>query len=166
MNKAETQGILALIKAAWPNFYRDMPKADLMAAVNLWQKQMEALSMAGNSTFDALFLASLLNPQGSAETGQPVQRRKSREPAYLNREDFTWDGEKDVWLRLANAVVIQAEMDWQESTQRLKINPDDEEAKSLLKDAEEFFLPEDYLMFTRYDGRQLLARLKKQEKHP
>lgn len=39
MNTRETQGILAMIKAAWPNFYRDLPKADLMAAVNLWQVQ-------------------------------------------------------------------------------------------------------------------------------
>ena len=39
MDTRETQGILAMIKAAWPNFYRDLPKADLMAAVNLWQVQ-------------------------------------------------------------------------------------------------------------------------------
>ena len=39
MTLRETQGILALIKAAYPSFYRDMPKADLMAAVNLWQTQ-------------------------------------------------------------------------------------------------------------------------------
>ena len=39
MNTRETQGLLAMIKAAYPNFYRDMPRADLVAAVNLWQKQ-------------------------------------------------------------------------------------------------------------------------------
>ena len=39
MDTRETQGILAMIKAAWPNFYRDLPKTDLMAAVNLWQVQ-------------------------------------------------------------------------------------------------------------------------------
>ena len=31
MNTRETQGLLAMIKAAYPNFYRDMPRADLGA---------------------------------------------------------------------------------------------------------------------------------------
>ncbi|MBO7728993.1 MAG: hypothetical protein J6S50_10820, partial [Oscillospiraceae bacterium] len=39
MNTRETQGLLAMIKAAYPSFYRDLPKADLIAAVNLWQTQ-------------------------------------------------------------------------------------------------------------------------------
>ena len=39
MNRKETQGVLALIKAAYPSFYRDMTREDLVAVVNLWQKQ-------------------------------------------------------------------------------------------------------------------------------
>lgn len=39
MNTRETQGLLAMIKAAYPSFYRDLPKADLLAAVNLWETQ-------------------------------------------------------------------------------------------------------------------------------
>ena len=63
----------------------------------------------------------------------------------------------------ANAVIIQAEMDWREAVQRLKENPDDEEAKTMLKDAEAFFLSEDYLMLTHYDGKTLLNRLKREQ---
>ena len=60
-------------------------------------------------------------------------------------------------------MIIQAKIDWQEATQRLKEDPDDEEAKTLLEDAEEFFLSEDYLMFTHYDGKTLLNRLKREQ---
>ena len=41
MNATETKGVLALLRAAYPNFYKDMPRADLVAVVNLWQKQFE-----------------------------------------------------------------------------------------------------------------------------
>ena len=41
MNPTETKGVLALLRAAYPNFYKDMPRADLLAVVNLWQKQFE-----------------------------------------------------------------------------------------------------------------------------
>ena len=46
MNTRETQGLLAMIKAAYPNFYRDMPRADLVAAVNLWQKQFSEVDVS------------------------------------------------------------------------------------------------------------------------
>lgn len=36
MTKMETIAALALLRAAYPNFYRDMPNADLQAVVNLW----------------------------------------------------------------------------------------------------------------------------------
>ena len=36
MNRTETIAVLALLKAAYPNFYKGMPPADLQAAVNLW----------------------------------------------------------------------------------------------------------------------------------
>ena len=36
MTRAETIAVLALLKAAYPNFYKDMPQTDLQAAVNLW----------------------------------------------------------------------------------------------------------------------------------
>ena len=37
------------------------------------------------------------------------------------------------------------------------------EAKALLEDAEAFFLSEDYLMFTHYDGKTLLNRLRREQ---
>ena len=46
MNRKETQGVLALIKAAYPGSYRDMTREDLVAVVNLWQKQFEDMDSA------------------------------------------------------------------------------------------------------------------------
>ena len=115
----------------------------------------------GNRFQGPLFFASVSNAPELTEIH--LQKRREKEPAYLSKEDFNWDGENDVWLRLANAVIIQAKIDWQEATQRLKEDPDDEEAKTLLEDAEEFFLSEDYLMFTHYDGKTLLNRLKREQ---
>lgn len=106
-----------------------------------------------------------MNPPEPAEI--PIQRQYKRkegnEPATIIREDFNWDGEDDVWLRLANAVIIQAKIDRQEALQRLQENPEDEGAKALLEDAEAFFLSEDYLMFTHYDGKTLLNRLRREQ---
>ncbi len=39
MNRKETQGVLALLRAAYPNFYKGQTKEDLLAVVNLWQIQ-------------------------------------------------------------------------------------------------------------------------------
>lgn len=36
MNKKETASVLSILKAAYPNFYRDMGNQDLMNIVNLW----------------------------------------------------------------------------------------------------------------------------------
>ena len=41
MTSKETKAVLALMKAAYPNFYKDLPLEDLRAVVNLWQKQFE-----------------------------------------------------------------------------------------------------------------------------
>ena len=45
MNRKETQGVLALLRAAYPNFYKDMPKQDLLAVVNLWQMQFAEMDV-------------------------------------------------------------------------------------------------------------------------
>ena len=126
---------------------------------------MQIKGMLSNSrgTWGALFFTSVLNPPEPTEISPQKPRERQSEPTCLSKEDFNWDGENDVWLRLANAVIIQAEIDWREGTQRLKEDPEDEEAKALLEDAEEFFLSEDYLMFTHYDGKTLLNRLKREQ---
>ena len=36
MTRVETIAVLALLKAAYPNFYKGMPQTDLQAVVNLW----------------------------------------------------------------------------------------------------------------------------------
>ena len=41
MTSKETKAVLALMKAAYPDFYKDLPLEDLRAVVNLWQKQFE-----------------------------------------------------------------------------------------------------------------------------
>ena len=41
MNKTETIKIMATLKAAYPQYYRDMPDADVKAAVNLWQSMFD-----------------------------------------------------------------------------------------------------------------------------
>lgn len=126
---------------------------------------MAAIFSNNRDAWGALFFTSVVNPPEPAEI--PIQRQHKRkegkEPATIIREDFNWDGEDDVWLRLANAVIIQAKIDRQEALQRLQENPEDAEAKALLEDAEAFFLSEDYLMFTYYDGKTLLNRLRREQ---
>ena len=41
MTPKETKAVLALMKAAYPQFYKGLPLDDLRAVVNLWQKQFE-----------------------------------------------------------------------------------------------------------------------------
>jgi hypothetical protein len=126
---------------------------------------MAAVFSNNRDAWGALFFTSVVNPPEPAEI--PIQRqykrKEGKEPATIIREDFNWDGEDDVWLRLANAVIIQAKIDRQEALQRLQENPEDEGAKALLEDAEAFFLSEDYLMFTHYDGKTLLNRLRREQ---
>lgn len=42
MSREETVKILAVLRAAYPNFYKGMSKDDLVAIVNLWQKVFAA----------------------------------------------------------------------------------------------------------------------------
>ena len=37
MTREETQKILAVIRAAYPSFYKDSTKSDIAVAINLWQ---------------------------------------------------------------------------------------------------------------------------------
>ena len=41
MTGKETKAVLALLRAAYPNFYKNQTREDLLAVVNLWQKQFE-----------------------------------------------------------------------------------------------------------------------------
>lgn len=42
MNLSETKGVLAVLRAAYPQFYNGMGRDELYAIVNLWQRQFAA----------------------------------------------------------------------------------------------------------------------------
>jgi hypothetical protein len=64
--------------------------------------------------------------------------------------------------RLGNAVVMQAVRDWRSTTRTLKRNPGNYEAKRLKEDCEQFFLSQDFNVFTALDGKALLDKLRKE----
>lgn len=120
----------------------------------------------------ALFCESLMHSPAPDERREnppdrPEQKQEKRRASVtIPRGDYDWDDVNDVWQRLANAVIIQAKEDWLEATERLQLDPSDEEAKELLLDAEEFFLSEDFLLFSKYDGKTLLHRLQRSAGQP
>lgn len=68
----------------------------------------------------------------------------------------------DGYERLGNAVVMHAVRGWRFATRKLKRNPDNYEAKRLKKECEQFFLSQDFSMYTDLDGRALLDKLMKE----
>ena len=89
----------------------------------------------------------------------PVDRLK----AGLN------ENERFVWEEMANAIIIQAAEDWREAKRILR-SPDIPEedrlaAEETVKETESFFLSEEYMLLTKLDGRELLSRLKKEERN-
>lgn len=70
----------------------------------------------------------------------------------------------DPYKRLANAVVLQAVMDWRNAVKRLKRRKRNSEAKRMKEDAEEFFLSERFLCYTSLDGKTLLQKLREEAK--
>lgn len=70
----------------------------------------------------------------------------------------------DPYKRLANAVVLQAVMDWRNAVKRLKRRKRNSEAKRMKEDAEEFFLSERFLCYTSLDGKMLLQKLREEAK--
>ena len=89
----------------------------------------------------------------------PVDRLK----AALN------ENERFVWEEMANAIIIQAAEDWREAKRILR-SPDIPEedrraAEETVRETESFFLSEEYMLLTKLDGRELLSRLKKEERN-
>jgi hypothetical protein len=92
-------------------------------------------------------------------TRHPVDRLK----AGLN------ENERFVWEEMANAIIIQAAEDWREAKRILR-SPDTPEedrraAEETVRETESFFLSEEYMLLTKLDGRELLSRLKKEERN-
>ena len=89
----------------------------------------------------------------------PVDRLK----AGLN------ENERFVWEEMANAIIIQAAEDWREAKRTLR-SPDTPEedrlaAEETVRETESFFLSEEYMILTKLDGRELLSRLKEEERN-
>ena len=81
--------------------------------------------------------------------------------SLAEREELRED-ERFVWEELANAVIIRAAEDWRSAMRRLQKHPSDASAKRRIRETEEFFLSEVYMLLTTYDGHTLLKRLKEE----
>ena len=66
----------------------------------------------------------------------------------------------DPFERLANAIIIQAAVDYRLALKQLRQNPDCQNAISMKHEVERFFRSEWFSVLTRVDGPKLLARLK------
>ena len=66
----------------------------------------------------------------------------------------------DPFERLANAIIIQAAVDYRLALKQLRQNPDFQPAMSRMHEVERFFGSEWFSSLTRVDGPELQARLK------
>ena len=99
------------------------------------------------------------------ETPQRRPRRQMEETEDPFAADLDWNGERNCWRKLANAVIIQAVLDWREAAEKLALDPFDAEALEMKEDAETFFLSEDFALFTKMSGEELLRRLEEEQEH-
>ena len=70
----------------------------------------------------------------------------------------------DQFEGLANAIVIQAAVDYRLALKHLRQNPDFQPAISRKHEVERFFHSEWFSILTRIDGPELMARLKMEVK--
>ena len=66
----------------------------------------------------------------------------------------------DQFEGLANAIIIQAAVDYRLALKHLRQNPDFQPAMSRKHEVERFFHSEWFSILTRVDGPELMARLK------
>jgi hypothetical protein len=66
----------------------------------------------------------------------------------------------DQFEGLANAIIIQAAVDYRLALKQLRQNPDCQPAIRMKYEVERFFRSDWFSMLTRVDGPELLARLK------
>ena len=81
--------------------------------------------------------------------------------SLAEREELRED-ERFVWEELANAIIIQAAEDWRSAMRHLSRHPRSMAARIRIRETEEFFLSEFYMLLTTYDGHTLLKRLKEE----
>ena len=65
----------------------------------------------------------------------------------------------DQFEGLANAIVIQAAVDYRLALKQLRQNPDFQPAMSRMHEVERFFRSEWFSLLTRFNGPELMARL-------
>ena len=95
-----------------------------------------------------------------SDSRQKAMRMRSAAPKDPFSADRDWNGEKRSWCKLANAVIIQAALDWQEARQKLKRSPHDHESKVMMEETEAFFRSEYYELLTGVSGEKLLRKLR------
>ena len=97
------------------------------------------------------------NEAAKRKTAKWMQMAVSLAERRELRED-----ERFVWEELANAIIIQAAEDWRSAMRHLQKHPRSVAAKARIRETEEFFLSEFYMLLTTYDGHTLLKRLKEE----
>ena len=65
----------------------------------------------------------------------------------------------DQFEGLANAIIIQAAVDYRLALKQLRQNPDFQSAVSMKYEVERFFRSEWFSLLTRFNGPELMARL-------
>lgn len=68
----------------------------------------------------------------------------------------------DPYVKLANAIIIQASKDYRNARKKLKKNRKNEEAKLMVEDLERFFRSDYFAALSDLDGQALLTKLEEE----
>jgi hypothetical protein len=115
-----------------------------------------------------LALRNIEREERAKRYGRKRRRSGHRHPVDRLKAGLN-ENERFAWEEMANAIIIQAAEDWREARRMLR-SPDIPEegrraAEDTVRETESFFLSEEYMLLTKLDGRELLARLKKEERN-
>nr|DAJ97233.1 MAG TPA: hypothetical protein [Caudoviricetes sp.] len=69
---------------------------------------------------------------------------------------------KDCYMELANAIIVQAIVDYRNALVRLKVSPRDKKAEKQRIECESFFCSEWYRILTRLDCEILIQKLNRE----
>ena len=71
----------------------------------------------------------------------------------------------DPYENLANAIILQAVMDYRHALRKLRKSSEDYQAKDRIAEVERFFRSRWYSLLTDVDGEMILERLRKEVQH-
>lgn len=79
MTKQETANIMAVLKAAYPSFYRNMSDVDVVASVNLWQRLFvdEPYDLVSAAVLALIKTRAETYPPAPGEVTEKIQRLKN-----------------------------------------------------------------------------------------